>query len=101
MNLRALSASADDYCTEDVMTLTLKYRQFFLNRLFANMPAAAREAYDHANTVFASAVTGEVRIVPATVTIETSAGVNRPQEQPKNLVNEMVAAMRRVRGLDR
>jgi len=66
------------------------------------MPAEAREAYDHANAVFASAETDEkTRIVPATVTIETSVGVNRPQEQPNDLVNEMVAAMRRVRGLDR
>jgi len=53
--------------------------------------------YDHANAVFASAET----IVPATVTIETSVGVNRPQEQPKDIVNEMVSAMRKVRGLDR
>jgi hypothetical protein len=40
---------ADDFCHKYVMTLTLKYRQLFFDRLFANMPAAAREAYNAAN----------------------------------------------------
>jgi len=79
-------------------------RQLIQN-VIDGMPTEARDAYEHANASFrASAESGEpatTRTVPATVTIETSAGVNRPQEQPKNLVNEMVAAMRRVRGLDR
>jgi len=74
-----------------------------IQNVIDGMPTEARKAYEHANAVFASAESDEpqLRVVPATVTIETSAGVNRPQEQPKNLVNEMVAAMRRVRGLDR
>ena len=92
------------------MTLTLKYRQFLLNRLFANMPAAAREAYDHANAVFASE---ETRILPAEVTIRTAVEVNRPDtpipEKAKAIidkahhnlvVDQFVKAARKVRGLD-
>jgi hypothetical protein len=31
------------------MTFTLKYRQLFLDRIFTNMPAATREAYNAVN----------------------------------------------------
>ena len=85
----------------NIFTRIAHAKRRHIQNIIDGMPAEAREAYEHANAVFASAESGEVRIVPATVTIETSAGVNRPQEQQNDLVNEMVAAMRRVRGLDR
>ena len=72
-----------------------------IQNVLDSMPTEARKAYEHANAVFASAGSGETICTVPAVTIETSAGVNRPQEQPNALVNEMVAAMRRVRGLDR
>jgi hypothetical protein len=82
----------------------LNAKRKLVQNILDSMPAAARTVFDEANAVFRAATeSGEpqTKAVPATATIETSAGVNRPQEQPKDIVNEMVAAMRRVRGLDR
>jgi hypothetical protein len=88
----------------NIFTHIARAKRQLIQNVLDGMPTEARDAYEHANNIFrACAESGEpqTRTVPATVTIETSAGVNRPQEQPKDIVNEMVAAMRRVTGLDR
>jgi hypothetical protein len=82
----------------------------------------AQAVHDHANSVFASRISASAetsepakpRMVPATVAIETSAGVNRPveitAEQAMSIINkahrklvidEFVKSGRKVRGLDR